>query len=144
MSMHFLINYVRLMICSLLSWLHAAHWLFHLFITVTQSGLSGLQPVLINDGLCYWKLLGEWCFSSGHGSSGVLKNTKHPSMPPPSTESLSVQTDNFLLCCMKLPLWFTGRCLLGCYPPSCCMHANWETGFLFAPWNNQRSWKPQW
>ncbi len=88
--------------------------LSHLFITVTQSGLSGALECWLMIPPGYWKLLGEWSFSSGQGSKRALANTKCPSLPPPL--SLPLHSDIFLLGCVALQLWFTGSFQLGCLP----------------------------
>lgn len=76
-----------LVICSLVSWLEANHSLSSLFITVTQSGVSGPQWVLINDSSWLLKAFRRMIFQFWAGIQTATQkyhSTTHTSLLLPS------------------------------------------------------------
>lgn len=105
--------HVRVVICSSISCLQTGHSLFCLFIMVTQSGLSGLQQVLINDSSWLLKAFRRMTFQFWAGIQMVTQKYQASISASTLPISSSGYSDNFLLLCIALPRWFTGNLLLG-------------------------------
>lgn len=138
-----------LVICSLVSWLEANRSLSSLFITVTQSGDSGLQWVLINDSTWQLKAFRRMIFQLWAGIQ--LTTQKHHSyiFCPRPPHSSSSHSDNSLLCCIALPLQFYWKCshwLIIKLDMTACAHIlqRWRRkgGKSFSC--NRQSWQQAW
>lgn len=105
--------HVRVVICSSISCLQTGHSLSCLFIMVTQSGLSGLQQVLINDSSWLLKAFRRMIFQFWAGIQMVTQKYQASISASTLPISSSGYRDNFLLLCIALPRWFTGSLLFG-------------------------------
>lgn len=94
------------------SWLQTGHSLSHLFITVTQSGLSSLQQVLINDSSRPLKAFSRMIFQFWAGiQAGTQKYQASISASTLSSHPLSTLIT--FSCVVQHYNCFTGSLMLG-------------------------------